>query len=94
MVKITIEIDGTQTQVSVPPGAPAAQLPADVMSAPAEILAKAAATGAHNAGHAPSLGAVGVQGPVASSIGGAANAAQVGAASAGAAPDFSLGVQS
>jgi hypothetical protein len=94
MMKITIEIDGAQAQLAVPPGAPTAHPPADATSAPAGILAKAAASGAHNAGQAPSLGTAGVLGPVASSIGGAADADPSGAASAGAAPDVSIGVQS
>ncbi len=94
MVKVTVEVDGSQTQVqTAPSSAPAPYAQGDATGAPAEVLAKAAATGAHNAGPAPSLDAVGAPGPVASSIAGPSGPGAAEAASAGAVPDHLLRAQ-
>jgi hypothetical protein len=95
MVKVTIEIDGSQTQVQAAPSSAAAPYArGDATGAPAEVLANAAATGAQSAGPAPSLDAVGAHGPVASSIAGPSGPAAAEAASAGAVPDHLLRAQS
>jgi hypothetical protein len=100
MVKVTIEIDGSQTQVQAAPSSAAAPYArGDATGAPAEVLANAAAMGAQSAGPAPSLDTAGAHGPVASSIAGPSGpsgpaAAEGEAESAGAVPDHLLRAQS
>jgi hypothetical protein len=97
MVKVTIEIDGSQTQAQAAPSSAAAPYArGDATGAPAEVLANAAAMGAQSAGPAPSLDTAGAHGPVASSIAGPSGpaAAEGEAESAGAVPDHLLRAQS
>jgi hypothetical protein len=93
MIKVTVEVDGSQTQVQTSAGnVPAAAAPPDTGDAVASVIAKAAATGAISAGPAPAHGGARSAAPLASSIHGATAGApaQVGI-SAGAAPEHPPG---
>jgi len=97
MARITIEIEDTTTTAQA--GAFATRIQAapphptaDVSGMPAELAAKAAALGAHNAGPAPSLGGLPTAAaPVPFISSSASGAAHVESASAGAAPAHLFG---
>jgi hypothetical protein len=96
MIKVTVEVEGTQTQVhsdSVGPLLPAQ--PRDTAVKPSvDVVAKAVATGAINAGTAPALDAVQDAAPLAASVAGGRGAAlHLSATSAGPAPRHPVKVQ-
>ena len=83
-MKITIELDSTQTPAALAPTV--AQPLAEALVAPDALVAKAAASGAFNAGPAPSLAALGRLEPVAASIANQSQRSLAAVESGGAAP--------